>query len=193
MHFRYYRLFTTSAASLSLVVAGLLAGCGGERPTDASIPIETTLAANTPPPAPPQPEGIDTESTILTVLGLAKKPSERRQGPQTGENVSPSLWNAAHDTLGFVPLEAEDPEGGVLKTEWYSPPDKPAERLRITVLITSRALRSDSFTVSIERQERSPDGGWKDTPIAKQTVADLESTILLRARQIHAQTYRQSL
>ena len=193
MHLRYYRLFTLFVASLSLVAAGLLAGCGADRPTDASIPIKTTLAANTPPPAPPEPEGIDTESTILTVLGMARKPSARRQGPQTGENVSPSLWNAAHDTLGFVPLEAEDPEGGVLKTEWYSPSGKANERLRITVLITSRALRSDSFAVSIERQERSPVGGWKDTPIAKQTVVDLESTILQRARQIHAQTYRQSL
>lgn len=193
MYLRYYRLFTAFAASLSLIAAGLLAGCGAERPTDASIPIKTTLAANIPPPAPPEPEGMDTESNILTVLGLAKKPSERRVGPQTGDDVSPSLWNASHDTLGFVPFEAEDPQSGVLKTEWYSPSGKPKERLRITVLITSRALRPDSFTVNIERQERSPDGGWKDTPIAKQTVADLEATILQRARQIHAQTYRQSL
>jgi len=193
MHLRYYRLFTLFAASLSLVAAGLLGGCGADRPTDAAIQIKTTLAANTPPPTAPEPEGIDTESTIFTVLGLARKPSERRVGPQTGENVSPSLWNAAHDTLGFVPLEAEDPEGGVLKTQWYTPPGKPNERLRITVLITSRTLRADSFAVSIERQERSPEGGWKDTPIAKQTLADLESTILQRARQIHAQTYRQAL
>ena len=53
---------------------------------------------------------------------------------------------------------------GVLKTEWYTPPGKPNDRLRITVLITSRTLRSDSFAVSIERQERSPDGGWKPFP-----------------------------
>lgn len=189
MYVRYYRLLPAIAASLSL----LIAGCGSNRPTDAAIPVATTLALNPPPPAPPEPEGMDTEATIFTVLGLAKKPSERRQGPQTGDDVSPSLWNAAHDTLNFVPLVAEDPLGGAIQTEWYSPPQKPNERLRVTVLITSRTLRSDSFSVTIEREERSPGGDWKQTPIARQTVADLESAILQRARQIHAQTYRDSM
>jgi hypothetical protein len=188
MHIRHYRLLILLAASLSL----LTASCGSNRPSDASIPVETTLPSNTPPPVAPEP-GMDTESSIFTVLGLAKKPSERRQGPQTGDDVSPSLWNAAHDTLNFVPLAAEDPASGMLKTEWYSPPQKPDERLRVTVLITSRSLRSDSFAVTVEREERSPGGDWKQTPIARQTIADLESAILQRARQIHAQTYRDSM
>ena len=189
MHIRHYRLLILLAASLSL----LTASCGSNRPTDAAIPVKTTLPINTPPPVAPELDGMDTESNIFTLLGLAKKPSEHRQGPQTGNDVSPSLWNAAHDTLGFVPLAAEDPVSGMLKTEWYSPPDKSNERLRVTVLITSRSLRSDSFAVTIEREERAPAGDWKPTPIARQTVADLESAILQRARQIHAQTYRDSM
>lgn len=189
MHLRYYRLLIVLAASVSLSTAS----CDKPRPTDASIPVETTLAVNTPPPVAPEPEGMDTEATILTVLGLAKKPSEKRQGPQTGEEVSPSLWDAAHDTLNFVPLVAEDPLSGMMKTDWYSPPDKPDERLRITVLITSRALRSDAFSVTIEREERSPGGDWKETPVARQAVNDLELAILQRARQIHAQTYRDAM
>jgi hypothetical protein len=189
MHLRYYRLLIPLAASLSL----LTAACGANRATDASIPVVTKLAVNTPPPVAPEPDGMDTEANIFTVLGLAKKPSERRQGPQTGDEVSPSLWNAAHDTLDFVPLAAEDPLSGFLKTEWYSPPQKPNERLRVTVLITSRTLRADSFAVTIEREEHSPGGDWKQTPIARQAVTDLESAILQRARQIHAQTYRDSM
>jgi hypothetical protein len=189
MHVRYYRLLPAVAASLSL----LITGCGSNRPTDAAIPVKTTLALNPPPPTAPEPEEMDTEATIFTVLGMAKKPSERRQGPQTGNDVSPSLWNAAHDTLSFVSFAAEDPLGGTIQTEWYSPPQKANERLRVTVLIASRTLRSDSFSVTVEREERSPGSDWKKTPVAQQTVTDLETAILQRARQIHAQTYRDSM
>jgi len=112
------------------------------------------------------------------------------KGPQLGRDVSPTLWQAAHDTLNFVRIASEDPLTGVLMTDWYSPPGKPRERLRISVFILSRALRSDSVTVTIDRQERSPSGEWQDTPIARDAVAELESDLLLRARHIRAERYR---
>ena len=72
----------------------------------------------------------------------------------------------------------------------YSPPGKPNERMRIAVFILSRALRSDSFSISIERQQRSPTGQWSDAPIARDAIAELESAVLLRARHIRAERYR---
>src|SRR5262249_20234260 len=131
-----------------------------------------------------QPDDIDTEANILTVLGLAKKESEKEPGPQTGKTVSPILWQASHDTLDFVKFASEDPLTGSMVTDWYSPPDKPNERFRISVFVLSRALRSDSISVTVDRQERSRDGQWAGTTIARQVETDLETAILHRARQL---------
>ncbi|MBV9018254.1 MAG: DUF3576 domain-containing protein [Alphaproteobacteria bacterium] len=189
MSARYYRLLPAFAASLSL----LLAGCGSDppdRPTAATAPTAQPGAAQV---AASQPEDIDTESTIWTVLGMAKRPSQRSVGPQTGDKVSPILWEAAHDALSFVKITSEDPLMGVVQSDWYSPPGKPDERMRISVFILSRALRSDSLSVTIDRQQRSSSGQWTDAPIARDAVAELENAVLLRARHIRAERYRETL
>ena len=80
---------------------------------------------------------------------------------------------------------------GLLVTEWYSPRGKPNERLRVSVFILSRALRSDSVSVSVEREQRTPSGQWGTSTIAKDAVAELESAVLLRARHIRAERYRE--
>jgi hypothetical protein len=181
----YYRLLAAFAASVSL----LLAGCGGGH-DDAAAPAAAQPGA-APPGAAKAPDEIDTESTIWTMLGLAKKPSQVAQGPHTGPQVSPVLWQAAHDALDFVKITSEDPETGVLETDWYSPPGKPNERMRVAVFILARALRSTSVAVTIDRQERSgTTGPWQPSSVTRETVADLETAILLRARQIHAERYR---
>lgn len=182
----HYRLLSVLAASLSLS----LAACGG---SNKSAPA---AAAAPPPVAGPQQasarpdDGMDTEATIWTVLGLAKKPSELQNEMQTGRDVSFVLWQAVHDALAFAGIDSEDAMSGLVVTKWYSPRGKPSERLRITAFIKSRALRSDSLAVTIERQERLPTGQWQDATIARQTVADLENDILQRARQIHAEGLR---
>jgi uncharacterized protein DUF3576 len=185
----YYRLLRAASASLSLLAIGLTAGCGSEPAIEARDPVTGRLPAPVATQAPiddPQ----HTDETILTVLGLAKRESERNIGPQTGNTVSPVLWEAARDALGFAGLASEDPMTGLLVTNWYSPPAKPNERLRISAFILSRALRSDSVSVTIDRQVRSPAGQWTDAPVSTDTVANLETEILLRARQIHAERYR---
>jgi hypothetical protein len=173
----YYRLLPALAASLSL----LLAGCGGPKQTQsdaiaADLPQNTQEASND--------EGIDSDSTIWTMLGLAKKPHAQTFGPQTGPGVSPELWQATLDTLSFVSMDSVDPQSGLAVTDWYSPKGKPDERLRITTFIKSRALRSDSIAVSIERQTRVG-GQWKDDTVARKAVEDLETDILQRAREVH--------
>jgi hypothetical protein len=182
----YYGLLLAAAASLSL----LTAGCGSEPGHEARDPVTGRL------PVQPDPRqaAIDdpqrTDETLLTLLGLARRDSERGTGPQTGNAVSPVLWEAARDALGFAGFASEDPMTGLLVTNWYSPPAKPNERLRVSAFILSRALRSDSLSVTIDRQERSPTGQWTDTPVSTDTVSNLETEILLRARQIHAERYR---
>jgi hypothetical protein len=174
----HYRLSAAFAASLSLA----LAACAGPQPVEQSGAqpgaTDPQKAAST------EPEEMDTEATIWTVLGLAKKESVKDPGPKTGRTVSPLLWQAAHDTLDFVKYASEDPLTGSIVTDWYSPPDKPNERFRINVFILSRALRSDSLTVTVDRQELSANGQWAESTIAKQVETDLETTILNRARQL---------
>ena len=201
----YYGLLRAAATSLSLKGAGkaartaaglvaglavvLTAGCGSEPPREARDPVTGRLpvqAVNQNPIDDPT----HTDENIWTVLGLAKREAERNAGPQTGRTVSPVLWEAARDALGFAGFTSEDPFSGLLQTNWYSPPAKPNERLRISAFILSRALRSDSLSVTVDRQELSRNGAWTDTPVAAETVANLETEILLRARQIHAERYR---
>jgi uncharacterized protein DUF3576 len=189
MSARYYRLLLGVAASLSLIVAG----CGSNRPAETAADPVTGATARRPPVASNQTDEPDTEATIWTVLGLAKRQSERNIGPQTGNEVSPVLWQATLDTLRFAGTSSEDPMTGLLVTDWYSPATNRGERLRVSVFVLSRALRSDSVAVSVERQERSPDGQWRDTPVARDVVTGLETAILLRARQIRAERYRNTM
>ena len=105
-------------------------------------------------------------------------------GPQTGSTVSPILWQAALDTLNFVKFASEDPLTGSIVTDWYSPRGQAERALRVNVFILARALRSDSLAVTVDRQQRSADGQWAETTIARQVETDLENAILSRARQL---------
>jgi Domain of unknown function (DUF3576) len=183
----YYRLLIAFAASLSL----LLGGCTAARTTQSDATV-----AQLPKPAQQQasaaPAGeMDTESTIWTLLGIAKKPSQS-PGPTTGPGVSPVLWQATLDTLNFVEMDSMDPMAGLAVTKWYSPKNKPTERFRITAFIKSRALRSDALAVTVERQVRSPTGQWQDGTVAADVANNLENDILERARQIHIARIREN-
>jgi hypothetical protein len=168
----HYRPSLALAASLSLALAACTAGQPAQQPGQGQ-----QAAAS-------EPEEIDTEANILTILGLAQKESVKDPGPQTGRTVSPILWQAAHDTLDFVKYASEDPLTGSIVTDWYSPPGRPNERLKVNVFILARALRSDSITVTVDRQERAANGQWSETTIARQVETDIENAILIRARQL---------
>ncbi len=160
---------TAPAAAANAAAAGL-------RDTSQHPAIKTAAAD--------KPDDIDTEATIWTVLGFAKKPSYHAPGPRTGNTVSPILWQAALDTLSFVKFSTEDPLTGELVTEWYSPKGKPDERFKIDVFVLARTVRSDAVAVTIQRQERTATGEWKETTIARQVEDDLETAILRRAGQL---------
>jgi hypothetical protein len=170
----HYRLSVAFATSLSLAIAACEANQVNQPPQAANAQQASTA----------EPKEIDTEASIWTILGFAKKESDRQVGPQTGSTVSPILWQAALDTLNFATFVSQDPVGGSLVTDWYSPSDKPNERYKIDVFILARTLRSDALTVTVTRQVRLGDGNWVETTIARQVETDLETAILNRARQL---------
>jgi hypothetical protein len=106
------------------------------------------------------------------------------QGPGTGIGVNSFLWRASLDTISFMPLASADPFGGVIITDWYSPPEAQAERFKVTVYILGRDLRADGVRAAVFRQNRESTGGWIDAKVEQKTTIDLENAILTRARQL---------
>jgi hypothetical protein len=100
--------------------------------------------------------------------------------------VNAYLWRGALDTLSFMPLASADPFGGVIITDWYSPPTTNGERFKAQAYILGRQLRTDGVRISIFRQVR--DGGqWVDAPVSPSTASDIENKVLARARELRAQ------
>ncbi|SMF09144.1 protein of unknown function [Tistlia consotensis] len=102
----------------------------------------------------------------------------------TGIGVNAFLWRASLDTLSFMPLASADPFGGVIITEWYSPPQSPKERFKVNVFILGRELRADGVRASIFRQVRDETGAWADAPSSEDSNTEMENAILTRARQL---------
>ena len=105
-----------------------------------------------------------------------------------GVGVNSFLWRASLDTISFMPLASADPFGGVIITEWFSPPESPNERFKINVFILGRDLRADGVRTAVFKQTRDPTGNWADAPVEAQTATDLENSILSRARQLRVNT-----
>ena len=105
------------------------------------------------------------------------------QGGGGGIGVNNLLWRASLDTVSFMPLVSADPFGGVIITDWYTPPSAPDERFKVNIYILGRALRADGIRASVFRQQMQS-GSWVDAPVAINTATDLENAILTRARQM---------
>jgi hypothetical protein len=101
--------------------------------------------------------------------------------------VNSYLWHATLDTLSFMPLQSEDPFGGVIITDWYSSPQTPGERLKVTVYILDRRLRADGLKIAVFRQTRSNEG-WVDVAVNPDTATKLTDAILTRARELRLAT-----
>ena len=105
-----------------------------------------------------------------------------------GIGVNPYLWRASLDTISFMPLASADPFGGVIITDWYSDPQAPSERFKITIYILDQQLRADGVRVSVFRQEKDFSGNWKDAGINPDVSGKLENAILVRARELKVAT-----
>lgn len=97
--------------------------------------------------------------------------------------INTYLWRAALDTLSFAPIAQSDAAGGVISTDWYSNPNNPSERVRVSVAILSADLRADALRVTASRQTLQ-NGQWLEAPVTAATVQRLEEIILTRARDL---------
>ena len=139
----------------------------------------------------PQAGSVLGDEGLLGVLGITKGGRSDQNGggggPGGGIGVNAYLWRATLDTLSFMPLSSADPFGGVIITDWYSPPSAPNERFKATAYVLGRALRSDGVRVNVFHQVLQ-NGQWVDAPVPATTVGELENKVLARARQLREQS-----
>ncbi|MGO1119521.1 DUF3576 domain-containing protein [Rhodovibrionaceae bacterium A322] len=134
---------------------------------------------------------VDNESILGedggNIFGGGSKPDQPGAGG-SGIGVNAFLWRASLDTLSFLPLASADPFGGVIITDWYSPPDSSTDRFKVNIFILGRDLRADGVRANVFRQTKDPQGQWVDASVDDATGTDLEDTILTRARQLRIKT-----
>ena len=122
----------------------------------------------------------------LAVAGCSRTrelPNQLAPSRTTAIGVNAYLWRAAIDTVSFAPLVQAYSNGGVIVTDWFTNPNTPGERVKLTVAILDQDLRADALRVAAARQI-SQGGTWVDAPVAAATVQKLEDIILTRARDL---------
>ena len=163
---------------LVLSLMGPLSGCGSleliGKPDYSSKTAQTVSSSSS------------TRSDDLSAVIESQGNGQHSQ--KYGIGVNGFLWRSCLDVLSFMPLQSADPFGGVIITDWYSPPDAPYDRFKITAYILSSSLQSDALRVSVFRQVRIDNGEWLDMEVHETVSSDLENTVLARARELKVRT-----
>ena len=154
-------MFRAASPVLALAGAVSLAGCAGPLIDTSEIDRSLGLGGG-------EPRTVQADLAASQVMTIG---------------VNAYLWRAALDTLSFAPIAQTDSNGGVIVTDWYSNPQNPNERAKVTVTILDRDLRADALRVVAARQVMQS-GQWVDAPVTAATVQRLEDIILTRARDL---------
>ena len=162
---QFYRL--SRLLSFSLGMALLLSSCSNLK----KAPVE-------------QPEE---PVSFFTGKAGGTKLSDIQKKDQSDDSlpVNALLWRAALDIASFVPLDDVDTFGGSIVTEWHQPKAKPNQRLKLTMFVIGRELRSDAITVRAYIQNRLGTE-WIDAGRDKALGRKLEGLVLTRARELRA-------
>ena len=109
----------------------------------------------------------------------------KKVSPGDSLPVNALLWRAALDIASFVPLDDVDTFGGSIVTEWHQPKTTPNQRLKLTMFVVGRELRSDAITVRAYIQNRLGTE-WVDAGRDEALGRKLENLVLTRARELRA-------
>jgi len=143
----------------AVILCAALAGCGGGLSLGGGAPAPDATAAT-----PEEPR-----STIWDLF------AERGDQGQVG-SVNKYIWNAALETLSFLPVQSVDPFTGVITTGFGTPPGG-GQAYRATILVNDPALDARSLNVALMT---------RNGPAAGATTRAVEDAILTRARQLRA-------
>jgi len=154
---------------LSVIVVFFLSACSGTPPTQT------------------KPEGPGSFLTGKAEQGIKLGDIFNPGGNGAGLPINALLWRASLDILSTIPLDDIDAFGGTIVTEWYAVPETPQERIKVSVFVLGRELRSDGIRVVVNKQTKQAEG-WLDAGIDDMLSRQLEELILTRAREIRGQT-----
>jgi hypothetical protein len=178
-------IFSSEFAAARAVLLGLFVGstlalsaCNFDVGGEQKFPNQTRLPGDHGPT-------YGERQTVFGEGGLGSSGGKQDDNAGGGIGVNNLLWRASLDTISFMPLVSADPFGGVIITDWYTPPATPDERFKVNVYILGRALRADGLRASVFRQQNQG-GQWVDAPVALNTATDLENAILTKARELRA-------
>jgi len=176
---------------IAVTLIGALSAACESVPVEGDYPESRRRGA----PAPTTTKDLENRETIfgeggLSIFGDDKKNARDAVGGG-GIGVNSFLWRASLDTIAFMPVNSADPFGGVIITDWHSPPETPRERFKLNVYILGRSLRADGVRVAVFRQMQDNVGSWRDAPIAERTGTQIEDAILTKARQLRFETLQQ--
>ncbi len=175
------RNITLAALVLSIPVA--LAGCSSGRLVDNSEYGTTNTREVVLREA-----GRNPRDAGFVIFGTDRsQQTEQGGGGPGGVSVNAYLWRATLETLSFMPLQSADPAGGVIITDWFSPPTTDNERFKAQAYVLGRQLRSDGVRVQVFRQVYRG-GQWVDQPASSATNSEMEDRVLARARELRSQT-----
>lgn len=142
-------------------------------------------------PAPPQEE--EEPVSFLTGKPGGLKFSElgvlNKNDDGGGIPVNAILWRASLEIVSLLPIADVDTFGGTIISDWHSLPDNADERIKLTVFVVDRELRSDAVRVTVHVQTRDGvDGTWSSSIRDGAFAHRLEDLILNRAREIRAES-----
>lgn len=108
-----------------------------------------------------------------------------------GCTVNKYIWQAAIETLNFVPLSSADFNGGIIITEWHSPKGRPNFRFKINIFIKDDVIHPDSIQVKIFEQTLK-NKQWLEPETANKSdlAFNIEDTILRKARNLYISAER---
>ena len=89
------------------------------------------IAPDPPPPTEDRSSSSSDNGGLIDTLFGGDQPTGGGGGSAIG--VNSFLWRASLDTISFMPLSSADPFGGVIITDWYSPPETTRERIKLNV------------------------------------------------------------
>jgi hypothetical protein len=170
-----YRLRSALAVATMAVALGL-AACGSDVPIEDKYPVERLPGDSK--------ARYENNPSVFGPGGLFTSDQGKAADQGSGLiGVNSLLWRASLDTVSFMPLVSADPFGGVIITDWYTPPSTPTDRFKVNIYILGRQLRADGIRASVFHQVNQGTG-WADAPVSATTATDLENAILTRARQM---------
>ena len=101
--------------------------------------------------------------------------------------VNALLWRASLEIVSLIPIVEVDTFAGTIVSDWHSLPENQNERLKITIFVLDRELRSDAIKAVVYIQKRKGgDAPWGNTLRDEAFARKIEGLILNRAREIRA-------